>query len=96
MVLSSHSLAVERRRWKERGKNIVPREWIKCRFCQDSVEDPAHAMFICDNPELMKVREVFLADLYTKIPEFKGAFTDAMEFFRAVLAKKGGHTHTGQ
>ncbi|KAJ7899615.1 hypothetical protein B0H14DRAFT_2331718, partial [Mycena olivaceomarginata] len=39
-------IAVERRRWKERGKNVVPREWRKCRFCQDSVEDPAHAMFI--------------------------------------------------
>jgi hypothetical protein len=25
--LSSHSLAVERRRWKERGKDIVPRQW---------------------------------------------------------------------
>lgn len=40
MILSSHSLAVERRRWKERGKNIVPREWRRCRFCQDAIEDP--------------------------------------------------------
>ncbi|KAJ7862279.1 hypothetical protein B0H14DRAFT_2349579, partial [Mycena olivaceomarginata] len=43
MILSSHSLAVERRRWKERGKNVVPKEWRKCRFCQDAIEDPAHA-----------------------------------------------------
>ncbi|KAJ7090442.1 hypothetical protein C8R44DRAFT_648229 [Mycena epipterygia] len=50
MVLSSHSLAVERRRWKERGKTAVPREWRKCRFCEDAIEDPAHAMFVCDNP----------------------------------------------
>ncbi|KAJ6524358.1 hypothetical protein B0H19DRAFT_844575, partial [Mycena capillaripes] len=61
MVLSSHSLAVEHRRWKERGKNVVPREWRKCRFCRESIEDPAHAMFICDNPELMATREIFLA-----------------------------------
>jgi hypothetical protein len=88
MVLSSHSLAVERRRWKERGKSIVPREWRKCRFCEDSIEDPVHAMFICGNVELMRVREVFLAELYTKIPEFKGAFTDGMSMFRAVLAKR--------
>ncbi|KAJ7016264.1 hypothetical protein C8F04DRAFT_1202778 [Mycena alexandri] len=27
MVLSSHSLAIERRRWTERGKKIVPQRW---------------------------------------------------------------------
>ncbi|KAJ6603334.1 hypothetical protein DFH09DRAFT_1301152 [Mycena vulgaris] len=88
MVLSSHGLAVERRRWKERGKNTVPREWHICRFCQGSVEDPAHAMFICDNPELMQEREAFLLDLYDKVPEFKGEFTDAMSLFKAVLARR--------
>ncbi|KAJ7208819.1 hypothetical protein B0H12DRAFT_1205960 [Mycena haematopus] len=43
MVLSSHSLAVERRRWKERGKKIVPIQWRLCRFCYAYIEDPAHA-----------------------------------------------------
>ncbi|KAJ7845715.1 hypothetical protein B0H14DRAFT_3682879, partial [Mycena olivaceomarginata] len=52
LILSSHSLAVGRRRWKERGKIIVPREWRKCRFCQEAMEDPAHAIFVCDQPEL--------------------------------------------
>ncbi|KAJ7893968.1 hypothetical protein B0H14DRAFT_2684341 [Mycena olivaceomarginata] len=85
MVLSSPSLAVECRRWKERGKDIVPREWRKCRFCEVAVEDPAHAMFICDNPDLMEVRETFLRELYSKIPEFKGAFTDVMDLFKTVL-----------
>ncbi|KAF8198702.1 hypothetical protein K438DRAFT_1583980, partial [Mycena galopus ATCC 62051] len=75
-------------RWKERGKGIIPREWRKCRFCQDAIEDPAHAMFMCDHPELMQVREVFLAELYDKIPEFKGAFTDVVTFFKVVLAKR--------
>ncbi|KAJ7911796.1 hypothetical protein B0H13DRAFT_2008690 [Mycena leptocephala] len=88
MVLSSHSLAVEHRRWQERGKPVVPREWRKCRFCQDSVEDPAHALFICAHPKLAQVRERFLTDLYAKIPEFQGAFADAMDFFRAVLSKR--------
>jgi hypothetical protein len=88
MVLSGHSLAVERRRWKERGKPVVPREWRKCRFCEESIEDPAHAMFICDHPELNKVQEVFLKDLYQKIPELKDAFTDPMTFFKAVLSKR--------
>jgi hypothetical protein len=88
MILSSHSLAVERRRWKERGKNVVQREWRKRRFCQESIEDPAHAMFTCDNPELMATREIFLTELYKSVPEFQGAFTDAMAFFRAVLAQR--------
>ncbi|KAJ7218848.1 hypothetical protein C8J57DRAFT_957852, partial [Mycena rebaudengoi] len=47
MVLSSHSLAIERRRWKERGKKPVPKEWRLCRFCQVHIEEPAHAMFVC-------------------------------------------------
>ncbi|KAJ6528345.1 hypothetical protein DFH09DRAFT_892179, partial [Mycena vulgaris] len=88
MVLSSHSLAVERRRWKERGKNTVPREWRKCRFCRNAIEDPVHAMFLCNEPELMQVRETFLRDLYTRLPDFKGAFTDGMTLFKAVLAKR--------
>jgi hypothetical protein len=88
MVLSSHSLAVEHRRWKERGKFIIPREWRKCQFCKDSIEDPVYAMFICDNVELNRVSEVFLAELYTKVPEFQGAFNDGMSMFRAVLAKR--------
>ncbi|KAJ7497881.1 hypothetical protein B0H11DRAFT_1715777, partial [Mycena galericulata] len=54
-VLSSHSLAVERRRWKERGKKIVPRQWRLCRFCYLYVEDPAHAMFQCDHGELKDI-----------------------------------------
>ena len=68
----------------------------KCRFCQEFIEDPAHAMFIWDNPELMATREIFLTELYKTVPEFQGAFTDAMAFFRAVLAKKGSHSCVGQ
>ncbi|KAJ6550268.1 hypothetical protein B0H19DRAFT_996947, partial [Mycena capillaripes] len=60
MVLSSHSLAVERRRWKERGKKIVPRQWRLCRFCYIYVEDPAHAMFKCSQSELTEIRKSFL------------------------------------
>ncbi|KAJ7277018.1 hypothetical protein C8J57DRAFT_1714174 [Mycena rebaudengoi] len=76
------------RRWKERGQPVVPREWRRCRFCQNSIEDAAHALFICNNPELMQVREVFLVDIYAKIPEFQSAFTESMALFRAVLAKR--------
>jgi hypothetical protein len=36
------------------------------------VEDPAHALFICDHEELMEVRDVFLTKLYAEIPEIRG------------------------
>ncbi|KAJ7029200.1 hypothetical protein C8F04DRAFT_1265265 [Mycena alexandri] len=88
MVLSSHSLAVERRRWKERGKNIVPREWRLCRFCKQEVEDPAHAMFMCDHWPLVQLREVFLTKLYTEVPDIRGKFTDPVGFFAGVLAQR--------
>ncbi|KAJ7788434.1 hypothetical protein B0H13DRAFT_2395037 [Mycena leptocephala] len=39
MVLSSHSLAVERRRWTERRKKIVPQQWRLCRLCYAYIED---------------------------------------------------------
>ncbi|KAJ7829795.1 hypothetical protein B0H13DRAFT_2372375 [Mycena leptocephala] len=39
MVLSSHSLAVERRRWTERRKKIVPHQWRLCRLCYAYTED---------------------------------------------------------
>ncbi|KAJ7502339.1 hypothetical protein B0H11DRAFT_1690324, partial [Mycena galericulata] len=88
MVLSSHGLAVERRRWKERGKNIVPYEWRLCRFCMQEVEDPAHAMFMCDHPPLLQLRETFLTKLYTEVPGIKGQFKDPISFFAGVLARR--------
>ncbi|KAJ6460289.1 hypothetical protein C8R45DRAFT_842692 [Mycena sanguinolenta] len=88
MVLSSHSLAVERRRWKERGKSIVPQEWRLCRFCTTEVEDPSHAMFTCDHPPLVALREAFLQKLYAEVPDIKGKFMSPVEFFAGVLAHR--------
>ncbi|KAJ7714383.1 hypothetical protein B0H16DRAFT_1742684 [Mycena metata] len=90
MILSGHSLAIERRRWKERGKEIVPREWRLCRFCYLYIEDPAHAMFKCTHPELLRIRQVFLAKLYTEIPELDGTLdaTNAFKFFHDLLPQR--------
>ncbi|KAJ7794805.1 hypothetical protein B0H14DRAFT_2392265, partial [Mycena olivaceomarginata] len=68
MVLSSHCLAIERRWWKERGKDIVPKQWRLCRFSFAYVEDPAHAMFVCQNPELIPIRNTFLQNVEELIP----------------------------
>ncbi|KAJ7731528.1 hypothetical protein B0H16DRAFT_1893334 [Mycena metata] len=90
MILSGHSLAIERRRWKERGKEILPREWRLCRFCYLYIEDPAHAVFKCTHPELLPIRQVFLAKLYTEIPELDGTLdaTNAFKFFHDLLPQR--------
>ncbi|KAJ7824392.1 hypothetical protein B0H14DRAFT_2369638 [Mycena olivaceomarginata] len=87
MVLSSHSLAVERRRWKERGKNIVPRQWRLCRFCYIYVEDPAHAMFKCPQSELTEIRQAFLEKLNYELPGVVEQ-PDALQLFRGLLSKR--------
>ncbi|KAJ7738191.1 hypothetical protein B0H16DRAFT_1325586 [Mycena metata] len=88
MVLSSHSLAVECRRWKERGKLIVPREWCLCRFCGTDIADPPHAMFLYDHPKLVKIREIFLAKIHAEVPEIRGRATSPWAFFADVLQQR--------
>jgi hypothetical protein len=39
MVLSGHGLAIEWRRWTERGKKILPQQ------CRAYIKDPAHAIW---------------------------------------------------
>ncbi|KAJ7491596.1 hypothetical protein B0H11DRAFT_1718834, partial [Mycena galericulata] len=86
MILSGPSLTVERRRWKERGKSIVPREWRLCRFCSVYVEDPAHAMFVCQNPDLLSILSVFLESIERMVPGVVNRFPDALEKFKGFLA----------
>ncbi|KAJ7181568.1 hypothetical protein C8R43DRAFT_869325 [Mycena crocata] len=88
MVLSGHSLAVERHRWKERGKPKVPYQWRLCRFCYAYIEDPAHAMFICQKPELVAIRAVFLENVETIIPGVLAQFSDAFQTFKGLLAQR--------
>jgi hypothetical protein len=88
MVLSSHSLAVERRRWKERGKKTVPRQWRLCRFCYIYVEDPAHAMFKCPQSELTEIRQTFLENLDSELPGVLEQYPDELQLFRGLLSKR--------
>jgi hypothetical protein len=85
LILSSHSLAVERRRWKERGKKVVPRQWRLCRFCYIYVEDAPHALFVCEHPELKVIRDTFLEKLNVEIPGVVKQFPDPLQLFRGLL-----------
>ncbi|KAJ7153924.1 hypothetical protein C8R43DRAFT_885354, partial [Mycena crocata] len=80
-----HSLAVERRRWKERGKKIVSRQWRLCRFCYIYVGDPAHAMFKCEHEELVELRKIFLDKVNIEIPGLVDKFPDALQLLRGLL-----------
>ncbi|KAJ7440053.1 hypothetical protein B0H11DRAFT_1751065 [Mycena galericulata] len=86
MVLSGHSLAVESCRWKERGKKIVPHQWRLCRFFY--VEDPAHAMFVCQNPGLILIPYLFLENIEEIVPGIANLFPDALQAFKGFLAKR--------
>ncbi|KAJ7441369.1 hypothetical protein B0H11DRAFT_1631517, partial [Mycena galericulata] len=88
MVLSGHSLAVERRRWKERGKKIVPQQRSLCRFCYAYIEDPAHAMFVCQNPDLIPICSLFLENIEKIVPGIANLFPDALQTCKGFLARR--------
>jgi hypothetical protein len=89
MILSSHSLAVERRRWKERRKPVVPKQWRLCRFCFVHIEDPAHAMFVCEQPQLIELRQVFTDKVNQELPGLIAQFSEsALQLFKGLLARR--------
>lgn len=55
LLLSEHDLAVERLRWE----NVDHRQRL-CRLCRRGVEDPQHALFVCEgSPQLVELRTSF-------------------------------------
>jgi hypothetical protein len=89
MILSSHSLAVERRRWKERRTPVVPKEWRLCRFCYVHIVGPAHALFICNNPDLVELRRIFTQKVDQELPGLTAQFSQsALQLFKGLLARR--------
>jgi hypothetical protein len=73
-MFSSHGLAVERRRWKERCGAPVPREWRLCRFCRAQVEDETHALMEChgdQSHQLVPLRDAMRLDIIAIIPGWR-------------------------
>ena len=63
IVLSCHSLAVERLRWRC-PTGIIPRSERLCRFCRQEIETPEHALLECKgNTEILNIREKFTLDI---------------------------------
>ena len=71
VMFSSHDLAIERLRWRERYRDPVPREWRLCRFCRASVEDEVHALLeCCHAPRLLELREEMRREMAAVLPCF--------------------------
>ncbi|KAJ7124457.1 hypothetical protein C8R44DRAFT_619990 [Mycena epipterygia] len=63
LLLSDHTLSVERLRYPARYRLAIPREEPLCRFCRAAVEDEAHALLNCNGLALLTdLRTCFLAD----------------------------------
>ena len=69
-MLSSHPLAVERLRYQERYRPVVPHPWRLCRFCRLEVEDEVHALLKCQvRSDLLALRAAFTQDVTSLIGE---------------------------
>ncbi|KAJ7598036.1 hypothetical protein C8J56DRAFT_772391, partial [Mycena floridula] len=88
VMLSGHGLAMERMRWGERYKPIVPREWRLCRFCVQGQEDVVHALLLCSEPQVMEHHRRFMEDLNLCLPGFCHRFLDPGLFLRALVAER--------
>jgi hypothetical protein len=58
-------------------------------FLHAYIEDPAHAMFVCKNPELVPIRSVFLESIEKIIPGIVNQFPDALQTFKGFLVRRG-------
>ncbi|KAJ7166417.1 hypothetical protein C8R43DRAFT_830909, partial [Mycena crocata] len=86
-VLSGHALAMERMRWSERYKVQVPKKWRLCRFCLTHLEDTIHALFVCQHPPLILLRQSFFIKLFETYPDLRGVYTDPGLLFKDLLVK---------
>ena len=69
IMFSSHGLAVERLRWKERYRAPVPKEWRLCRFCRGDVEDETHALMVCrGHHQLVPIRDTMRSEVLAIAP----------------------------
>ncbi|KAI0048618.1 hypothetical protein FA95DRAFT_1557840 [Auriscalpium vulgare] len=78
LLLADHCLAEVRLRWADRYRGPVPRAWRLCRFCEWTVETPAHALLECAaHPPLLAARSVFLTLLTERAPFMRARAVDA-------------------
>ena len=90
MLLSDHSLALERGRWAERDRPRIARNLRLCRFCTREIESPEHALFECtDSWALLDTRAEFLNMAYHLAPALQHArCSSSVELLHLFLANR--------
>ncbi|EIN12216.1 hypothetical protein PUNSTDRAFT_130486 [Punctularia strigosozonata HHB-11173 SS5] len=96
MIVSDHSLAIERLRWAERYHPKVPREWRLCRFCEAAIEDPGHILHCGASPELCDLRTSFLATVCTIRPSLNAMLREPGDFLMWATADQACVDYVGQ
>ncbi|KAJ7081357.1 hypothetical protein B0H15DRAFT_786529, partial [Mycena belliarum] len=89
LYLSSHTLAIEILRYKERYRQRTPRAFRFCRFCLLAVESESHALLGCmSNGALISLRKAFLQDVYAvvHVPDLPRIWT-SVDVFLLALAR---------
>jgi hypothetical protein len=91
IMLSTHSLALEKLRHVDHALPRVPRNERFCRFCTTAVESPEHALLECQaSPAVVNLREIFLDKLFRTVPrlQLKMAELTSVEFLKAVIHER--------
>ena len=91
-MLLADSFLAEVHLWHaDRYCPLVPRKWRLCRFCNDEVENPPHAMFGCNgSPELVDLQSTFLESIFLLSPSLHLAALSATpeSFFIIALSHR--------
>ncbi|OCH88481.1 hypothetical protein OBBRIDRAFT_779980 [Obba rivulosa] len=92
MLVSDHPLAMERLRWAERYRSPVPRHLRICRLCEDGLEDPVHAMFVCTgDDDLSAIRASFWSKVDAELPGLRRRARDAEHMLALLMDEQSVH-----
>ncbi|KAJ6481604.1 hypothetical protein DFH09DRAFT_950531 [Mycena vulgaris] len=91
MMLSTHSLALEKLRHVDHAHQPLPRNERLCRFCKTRVESPEHALFECQaSPAVLTLRATFLDKLFRTVPKLQNEMAEltSVEFLKAMIYER--------
>ncbi|KAJ6492266.1 hypothetical protein C8R45DRAFT_768014, partial [Mycena sanguinolenta] len=91
ILLSTHLLAVERLRYVDHAKPIIPRAQRFCRFCLHAVETPEHALLeYTASDALLRLRRSFLEKLLNTAPDLRQHMLErnSLKFLKAMIYQR--------
>jgi hypothetical protein len=93
IMLSTHSLALEKLWHVNHAYPSVPRHERLCRFCTAEVESPEHALLECkESHSILDLRTAFLEKLFSTVPKTKMqqkmVQLSSVEFLKAIIYER--------